>query len=309
MPLVAISVPFEDRLEEVIDRTGAKLGPEVAAQLRTLKEPVTLGIIAATLAAWVVGHAFGYGEAIDIVIAVVGVLTIGLAVFSGLDELFEFAYDTYSARDSADLDRAADHLAKAIAILGVQAVLAILLKNAPKGGRVKLAAKPATAPSIVFDSSLRPGYGRTSFWGEITVSTQGTAEDQAVVLLHEKVHQFFSVRLNQLKTVRVENRAGSYFKSSLYRYFEEASAEAIGQLGGAGFLTMFKGIRFPIKSGYVYFLRAGGYSPAMAGAGLLPEAAALIGAGSAPGFAFELWFVENGKSQTPDGATAPQGSR
>jgi hypothetical protein len=47
----------------------------------------------------------------------------------------------------------------------------------------------------------------------------------------------------------------------------------------------------------------------MAGAGLLPEAAALIGAGSAPGFAFELWFVENGKSQTPDGATAPQGSR
>ena len=294
MPPAPVSPRFEDRLKDVIERAGGKFGPEVRAQLKALTTPAALGIMAATLAAWVVGHAFGYGEAIDAILLVVGVVTIGLSVFSGLDELYEFGSGTYFARTSEDLDAAAEHFAKAITILGVQAVLGVLLKNAPKGGRLRLAARPVTAPSLAFDASLAAGEGATSFWGEITVSTQGSAQDQAVVLLHERVHQFFSVRLNQLKQVRVENRAGSYFNSSLYRYFEEMTAEAVGQLGGVGFLSMFKGVRFPVQSGYVYFLRAGGFSPAMSGAGLVPEAVSLIGAGSASGFAFELWFVKNG---------------
>jgi hypothetical protein len=47
-------------------------------------------------------------------------------IFTGLDELYEFAEDTYFAKDDAGLTAAAEHLAKAIAILGIKTGLAVL---------------------------------------------------------------------------------------------------------------------------------------------------------------------------------------
>jgi hypothetical protein len=237
-----------------------------------------------------------------------------MAVFSGLDEFYEFAHDTYFATSDADLDAAAEHLAKAIAILGIQTVLALLFKGRPRGGRVGVGPEPAPGPGlrykpkIVQDPALPAGSGSTTFWGDVKVSTAGSAQDRAIVLLHEKVHQLLAPKFYVLRRVRVENRVGSYFNSSLYRYVEEALAETVGQLGVYGFSKVFVGLRFPVQNGYVYLTRVGGYGAAMRGAGLVPEAAGLIGTGAVQGFAYQLWFqpaaVQNESPRAGAGAMA-----
>jgi hypothetical protein len=138
------------------------------------------------------------------------------------------------------------------------------------------------------------------------VSTAGSANDRAVVLLHEQVHQFLSPKLYILRRFRVENRVGSYFKSSLYRYVEEALAETIAQVGINGFSNLFVGLRFPVQEGYVYLLRGGGYSAAMGGSGLVPEGAALIASGATGGFAFDLWFKKTDQAALPPAASRPR---
>jgi hypothetical protein len=104
------NLPFEERLGETLRRTLPKLGPEARAQLEGLINPTALGIMAGCLIAWIVSHAFGLGEVIDIILAAVGVLSIGLAIFSGIDHLYDFAAGVYRANSTYDLDRAADHL-------------------------------------------------------------------------------------------------------------------------------------------------------------------------------------------------------
>jgi hypothetical protein len=293
---------LQERLAATLKRTLPKLGPEARAQLEALIEPQALAIMATVLAAWVVSHAFGIGEIIDIVVIVLGAAAIGWAVFNGVDHLYEFAKGVYSGRTDGDFELAADHLAKAIGILGIQAVLAILFRGAraPKtgrGGRVNIGpAPPRNAnlrykPSIVADATLPAGQGSTSFWGNIKVSTRGSANDRALVLVHEKVHQFLAPKLYILREYRANTRATSYVRSSLWRYIEEALAETVAQVGVNGFRQFFRGIRFPVGNGYMYLTRPGGYDAGLGGAGLVPEAAALIYNGMVAGIAMELRFL------------------
>ncbi|HHW77479.1 MAG TPA: hypothetical protein GX399_10730 [Xanthomonadaceae bacterium] len=292
--------PFEKRLEETFTRTLPKLGPEARQQLAAIITPEALAIVATVLVAWVVSHAFGFGEIIDIIIVVVGAFAIGLAVFDGLDHLYDFAVQTYYTTTENDLNTAADHLAKAISILGIQAVLAVLFRGSPRtghGGRINIGPAPPRTPGIRYrptitrDPNLAAGHGFTSFWGDITVSTRGTANDRNLVLVHEKVHQFLAPKLYTLRNFRVSNRVGSYFRSSLWRFVEEALAETVAQVGVNGIKQFFVGVRFPVQNGYVYMTRGGGYSAHMAGGGIVPEGAALVSSGIVMGISFQLWFA------------------
>ena len=89
-------------------------------------------MIAAGLGLWVGSHFIGIGEMIDIILLAVGVLAIGLAVFDGVGELAEFWRTTLGAQSDQDLDRASIYFANAVSILGIQAVLAVLFRGAPR---------------------------------------------------------------------------------------------------------------------------------------------------------------------------------
>jgi hypothetical protein len=291
---------FQDRLGETFKRTLPKLGPEARAQLAAMINPQSLAIIAGVLVAWIVSHAFGVGEIIDIILLVVGAAAVGLSVFTGLDHLYDFAVGAYRARTAPELDVAADHLAKAISILGIQAVLAVLFRGAKaprtgSGARFRPGPPPPRTPGLRYrpnvrhDPTLPPGRGSTSLYGDIVVSSRGSAQQQAVTLLHEKVHQFLVPKLYFLRNYRVSNRVSSYLRSSLWRYIEEALAETIAQVGVHGFRQLFTGLRFPIRQGYLYLKQGGGYSPHFTGSGAIPEAAALLYKGIVAGIAIEIW--------------------
>jgi hypothetical protein len=78
-------------------------------------------------------------------------------------------------------------MAKAINILGIQAVLAILFCGVPRtgrGGRMNIGKPPPRTPGIRYqpttksNPSLYAGEGRTSFWGDAEISSRGTAKDR-----------------------------------------------------------------------------------------------------------------------------------
>jgi hypothetical protein len=290
---------FEDRLAETINRAQPMLAPEVRAQVTVITSPEGLKIIAGVLVAWVAAHAIGIGELVDVIIGVTGVFAIGLAVFDGLDHLYDFAAGAYRARIDRELDVAADHLAKAIGILGIQAVLAVLFRGAPRtgaGGRIQLPPPPPRTPGARYrptarsDATMRASEGETSAWGDIRFSTQGTLRDQQIALLHEKVHRFLTPKLYALRNFRVRNVMASYVRSSLRRYLEEALAEVVAQVGVNGFRKVWAGIRFPVKEGYVYWIRRGGAETWMEGNGLLREIAGLLATGSVMGIDYEIWI-------------------
>jgi hypothetical protein len=170
--------PLDKRLEETFKQTLPKLAPEARSQLQALIDPTSLAIIGGVLVAWIVSHAFGIGEIVDIIILIIGIAAIGFAVFNGLDYLYDFASGVYGAKMLQDIEKAADDLAKAIGILGVQAVLAILFRGAKiprtgKGDRIRPGTAPKTPgirykPTIKKSPALPAGEGSTSFWGNIT---------------------------------------------------------------------------------------------------------------------------------------------
>jgi hypothetical protein len=148
------------------------------------------------------------------------------------------------------------------------------------------------------DSALPAGEGSTSFWGDIRVSSYGSATEQAVVRLHEKVHQFLAPKLYLLRNYRVSNRASSYVHSALWRYIEEALAETVAQVGVNGVRELLVGIRFPIQNGYAFLTKGGGYNPVFTGYGVLIESGALFYTGMVAGIAVEMRFVPSAANTT-----------
>lgn len=127
--------PLPDRFAEVMRRTAPKLPGGMRHEFEALLSPGSLAMIGATLVLWAGGHVFGVSEAVDIVLLLAGGVFLGMAVFTVAHELHDFLELTCQAEDETDLDVAASHLAKAVAIIGVTAFVALLAKVARgKGG-------------------------------------------------------------------------------------------------------------------------------------------------------------------------------
>lgn len=287
---------IDRKLEEALRRALPKLGPEARSQVQALLTPQALATIGAVLVAWVISHAVGIGEIIDIIILSVGAFAIGMAVFDGLDHLYQFAVRAYRGRSSGDLDAAASHFAMAVSVLGIQAVLAVLFRGSPRTfrGGLPRGLGPTTARGMAYRPAFRwskyePKFGRlaagegwTNTWGDIVVSSRGSARTRQLVLLHERIHQFLTPKLYPLRNFRIANRDASYRHSSLSRYLEEALAETIAQVRVLGAKEALIGIRFPVNNQYVYLMRSGAgpmHSQMLRGSGLLTEITGLMTAG------------------------------
>jgi hypothetical protein len=198
-----------DRIGEMLRRSLALMSPAARASLSLLIEPTNLAIVAGVLMAWIASHAVGIGEIIDLILAAVSVVAIGMAVFDGIDRLIEAVRIALSATTDENLNLVAWHFAQAVSVLGIQTILALLLRSAPKtyrGVRSNPGPMPAWAgskPPLRSTRALPPGEGATSWWGEIEISRLGTATDRRLAALHESVHRFLSPRLAILRNFRI----------------------------------------------------------------------------------------------------------
>lgn len=253
-----------DKIAEAMRRSLPHLPGEARRVVEGLLQPGTIAIVTATIMVWAGSHFFGVGEIVDIILIVVGVVGLGFAVFEGAGALYDFAMGAINARSNAQLDTAGGNFARAITLLGIATVQAVLLRGqagkvaargAPKTYPLTSVGKPPTAGNqlrVTRQPQLPGGgLGKTDAYGAITVSRNQSISEQRVTLLHELVHRYFSPRTGPLRQIRVELSWSAYSRSALLRYLEEALAEGYAQLRVHGLSQAVGALRFPLKFGYV----------------------------------------------------------
>ncbi|EPG2867980.1 hypothetical protein QEG60_004415 [Pluralibacter gergoviae] len=280
------TMDLQGKLQVSMTKAAALLPAEVGQHLLALITPQALATMAGIVVIWAGSHFFGIGEIADVILLIVGWAAVGGVAVEAGKKLYDFAIKTNNAKTEADLDAAAHDLADAITLLGVDTVLALLLRKKPGDtfkttkGNMKISpysskVKASMAsraprntnpswryrPKIRFTNQLNAGEGSTNIWGDITVgrrydpthrTSDEASKDLLVAIYHERVHQFVAPKFYLLRELRSYVRTSAYYKSFILRYLEEAFAETIGQLraNGMSYKYIVRGFKFPIADNY-----------------------------------------------------------
>jgi hypothetical protein len=255
-----------ERVAEAMRRSLPLLPREAVAFVEALISPQSILIVTGTLTLWAGSHFFGVGEIVDVVLLVVGGLVLGKSILDLGEEIWQFANLTINGTTDAELDEAAQHFAKAIAIAGVDIITAIFLRRSlrdvrarmptpKKGGGLKPVDPPPPMkagqlfyrPKVSRPKTLPQGVlGFCDYYGDIYVSRAQSLTEQQITLFHESVHSFFSPKFKYFLQLRARLSATAYWRSALLRYLEEALAEGFAQFKVRGLLPALKAVTFPI---------------------------------------------------------------
>jgi hypothetical protein len=262
---VVVHMSATDKIGEAIRRSLPHIPAEAQTLVRSLLHPHSLAIVAGTLAVWAGSHAFGIGEIVDIILIGIGVATVGFSVFEGAAELYSFVTGAQSAQSEADLEKAGQHFAHAVTLLGISTLQAVLLRG--QGRTISARSRPPKIHPLPNIGLLPPAgnqltlfrvarlprnrLGITNAFGEIVIARNQTITDQRITLLHELVHRYFSPRTGPFRQLRAQINMSAYERSALLCYLEETLAEGYAQLRVNGFASALETIRFPLKAGYV----------------------------------------------------------
>lgn len=263
MPPVAV-LPLDAKVKLVVTNAAGKLPAAVAQELVKLIEPLALALMVGVLTAWGLAHFVGVGFAADLVLLVVGVAALGGVALEAGREIADFVTKTSQARSAADIEAAGSHLAKAVTLIGVQAMMAILLKRRPatlQGPTFPMSRfsrgpwVPGTffyKPTIKRGAAVEGEMGFTSEWGDIHITSTLSRAEQRATLYHELVHSVLTPRLYALRGLRVTIAQNGYANSHLLRYLEEAMCETYALLRTNRFSgrVLVDGIKFPIAAQY-----------------------------------------------------------
>ena len=257
----------EAKVEEALKRGVRLLPGNLAAQMEAMLTPTALTMLVGSIVALAIAQVFGVGEIADLFLLGIGLGFCSWGIFDGLHDLERFANTAMQARTEADLDRAAKYFASAVTKLGVNAVMAFLLKkpirtfkeiegfklrNVQPGLEAVKPPPPAGVKPTVSYEQLDPSlYGYADEYGSIKINTRFSPKDQQETLDHESVHAFFSPKFGPFRQVRAQLAISGYSRSPLLRYLEEAMAESYSQARANGFRGIITGIKFPIKNGYI----------------------------------------------------------
>ncbi|MCP2727000.1 C2 family cysteine protease, partial [Limnofasciculus baicalensis] len=114
-----------EKIAAAISVAITKLGPELGEKLKDLLNLKTLAAMSFIMAAWALSHGTGAGQVLDVILIGVGVVTLGMDVISVIEDLIGFAA-VLNAQTQEDIDKAGEHLAEAIATVGVELIIQFL---------------------------------------------------------------------------------------------------------------------------------------------------------------------------------------
>ena len=117
-----------EKLIQAVSRSAKHLPGEVAEELKALFTPATLATMVAVFAVYIAAHATGIGQAMDIGMLIAGGIFFGLDAFTIFKDVAGFA-GAVNATTEEELDQAGEHLASAVAKIGVDAVMTLLTKK------------------------------------------------------------------------------------------------------------------------------------------------------------------------------------
>jgi len=123
-------MPLDARFREVLWRTVPRLPGEMQEEFAALLNPMNLIIIVGTLAVWAGSHYFGIGFIADALLLAAAGLFLGAQIISAAADLFMAVRLTVEAKTDEDLTQAASYLANFVAVVGVAAFSALVMKGA-----------------------------------------------------------------------------------------------------------------------------------------------------------------------------------
>jgi hypothetical protein len=118
------------KIAESLRRSIPLLPKEAQNLVLAMISPESLETMAATIVVLGVAQFFGVGEVADLLILLAGAAILGKTAVDAAKELIAYATGVVAARSPADLDTAAQHFAKAVMLVGVATVSALLLHRA-----------------------------------------------------------------------------------------------------------------------------------------------------------------------------------
>lgn len=154
-----------DRFVEVLKRTAPRLPGEIRQEFAAMLTPTSLAIMAGTLAAWGASHYFGVGFVFDLLLLAGGLLLIGWQVWQACSDLVDAIEGTVNATTDADLEKAAQHMADFVAVVGVAVFQALVLKGAKK-------AAPAVSSRVAVASGRMAGMLPAHFQAVLRVARE-----------------------------------------------------------------------------------------------------------------------------------------
>ena len=191
-------------------------------------------------------------------------MILGLSVFGGgVGELLDFIDVAKRTTTDSQLNTAARHFAKAVNILGISIISALLLRRNARLAlkrkflRYKPMPKVGNPPlkTIITRPSRLPGgeLGETDVWGNIAVARNQSFEEQRLTLYHEWVRSTLSPRFKLFRRFRAQLRISAYKRSGLMKYLGEALGECYSRfkIQGISVKTAIAGISFPVRHGCV----------------------------------------------------------
>lgn len=197
---------------------------------------------------------------------IAGIGFCGWGVVDGGRDLFHSIKIALDARTERDLDEAARYFASALTKIGINAVMAFLLKKPLRSFRdlkgfefkkvspgfldVGPAPAPGSVPAIEF-KPISDALGTTSAYGNIVIDSRLSEAESRITLDHELVHRYFSPKLGPFLRLRASVRISGYVNSAMLRYLEEAMAEGCAQVRAHGLQGVITGIRWPVAGGYL----------------------------------------------------------
>jgi hypothetical protein len=124
----------------------AQMAESVKQQLLAAISPQSLGLFALVFGAGAVAQATPVGWAADLIIAGLlawGFWSVGSIIFEVIKDFAAFTSTALNAKSEADLTRAGRHFSDAVAMIGVNVVIAMVAHTAAKGVNAKLKATAA----------------------------------------------------------------------------------------------------------------------------------------------------------------------
>ena len=118
-----------EKLVEAVGRSVKYLPEKIGKELKAVFTPATAAVIIGVLGFYVAAHATGIGQVTDVVMLLAGGIFFGLDAITIFKDLAGFA-GAINATTEKELDLAGEHLARAVAKIGVDAVMTLLTKKA-----------------------------------------------------------------------------------------------------------------------------------------------------------------------------------
>jgi hypothetical protein len=274
------SLPAQSKIAEMLLRSLNYLPAESRAAFLSLISPAALKMLAATLALWAGSHAFGVGEAVDVVLLGIGYALMGWQAFEAVETMLRGIRGAPNAVSPKDLDASAREFARGLSQLGINALLAVLARA---GNGRAAAAGEAEAAAVarwrIYIDNLEMNFdgSKSALWSKLgdAQGIRGTAALRAKA--HAKFDNLVTLESVLEKTdfnTRYKAEFGSEFRMEIWEmvsrkfasrlrgtvtvYTDLEKLNAVGwkavlseelwELGPAVTNVVFRDVNYPTKS-------------------------------------------------------------